>query len=87
MFLKSFNGNKKIIANIFRIQANNSIGFNWILIRFTDFMLAGKKLTEFTSLFSPYDFKKNDVIILRYSKMNEINKRNLSEWTKFGQVK
>ena len=27
-------------------------------------MLAGKKLTDFTSLFSPYNFKKNDDIIL-----------------------
>ena len=25
-----------------------------------DFMLAGKKLTDFTSLFSPHDFEKND---------------------------
>ena len=27
-------------------------------------MLAGKKFTDFTSLFSPHDFKKNDDIIL-----------------------
>ena len=31
---------------------------------YIDFMLAGKKLTEYTSLFSTYDFKKNDDIIL-----------------------
>ena len=43
-------------------------------------MLAGKKLTDFTSLFSRYDFKKNDDITL---KMNEINKINLLEQTKF----
>ena len=35
-------------------------------------MLAGKKLSDFTSLFSPYDFKKNDNIILRYFK-DELN--------------
>ena len=29
-----------------------------------DFILGGKKLTDYTSLFSPYDFKKNDDIIL-----------------------
>ena len=29
-----------------------------------DFILGGKKLTDYTSLFSPYDFKKNDYIIL-----------------------
>ena len=35
---------------------------------FIDFMLAGKKLTDYTSLFSPHDFKKNDEIILSYFK-------------------
>ena len=37
-------------------------------IGFTDFMLASKKLTDFTNMFSPYDFKKNDDIILSYFK-------------------
>ena len=48
-------------------------------------MLAGKKLTDFTNLFSPHDFKKNDNIFFWqvFSKMNEINKINLSEQTKF----
>ena len=49
--------------------------------RFIDFMLAGKKLTDYTNLFSPHDFKKNNDI--SFSKMNEINKINLSEQTKF----
>ena len=35
-------------------------------IRFINFMLAGKTLTEFTNLFSPNNFKKNDDIILNY---------------------
>ena len=30
----------------------------YFCIRFIDFMLAGKKLTDFTSLFSPDDFEK-----------------------------
>ena len=33
-----------------------------------DFMLAGKNLTDFTNLFSPNDFEKNDDIILSYFK-------------------
>ena len=33
---------------------------------FIDFMLAGKTLTEFTNLFPPNNFKKNDGIILKY---------------------
>ena len=35
---------------------------------FIDFMFAGKKLTDYASLFSPYDFKKNDDITLSYFK-------------------
>ena len=35
---------------------------------FIDFMLAGKTLIDYISLFSPYDFEKNDKIILSYSK-------------------
>ena len=37
-------------------------------IGFIDFMLAGKKLTDYTNLFFPRDFKKNDDIILPYLK-------------------
>ena len=33
-----------------------------------DFMLAGKKLTDYTNLFSLYDLKKNDNKILSYFK-------------------
>ena len=29
-------------------------------------MLNGKSLTEYNNLFSPYDFKKNDEIVLSY---------------------
>ena len=66
--IKEFIGNKNIKANIFRVQANNSIMCGYFCIGFIDFMLAGKKLTDFTRLFSPYDFKKNDDTILSYFK-------------------
>ena len=66
--IKEFVRNKNIIANIFRVQVNNSVMCGYFCIGFIDFMLAGKKLTDFTSLFSPYDFKKNDNIILSYFK-------------------
>ena len=66
--IKEFVGNKNIKANIFRVQANNSIMFGYFCIGFIDFMLAGKKLSDFTSLFSPHDFEKNDGIILSYFK-------------------
>ena len=39
-------------------------------VGFIDFMLTGKTLTEFTNLFSPNNFKKNDDIILKYFMSN-----------------
>ena len=66
--IKEFVRNKNIIANIFRVQVNNSVMCGYFCIGFIDFMLAGKKLTDFTSMFSPHDFKKNDDIILSYFK-------------------
>ena len=66
--IKEFIGNKNIKANIFRVQANNSVMCGYFCIGFIDFILANKKLTDFTNLFSPYDFDKNDQIILSYFK-------------------
>ena len=40
----------------------------YFCVGFPDFMLAGKALSGFTSLFSPYDFEKNDDTILSYVK-------------------
>ena len=62
--------NKSIKANLFRIQAYDSIMCRYFCIGFIDFMLAGKTLTEFTNLFSPNNFKKNDDIILNYFMSN-----------------
>ena len=66
--IKEFIGNRKIKANIFRVQENNSIMCGYFCIGFIDFMLANKKLTDFTNFFSPYDFDKNDQITLSYFK-------------------
>ena len=66
--IKRFTGHKNTKTNIFRIQADNSIMCGYFCIGFIDFMFAGKSLIDFTSLFSPYDFKKNDKIILAYFK-------------------
>ena len=66
--IKEFVGNKNIIAKSFRVQGNNSVMCGYFCIGFIDFMLAGKKLTDFTNMFSPHDFKKNDDIILSYFK-------------------
>ena len=64
--IKAFINNKNIKKNIFRLQAYDSVMCGYFCIGFIDFMLVGKTLTEYTNLFSPYDFKKNDNIILSY---------------------
>ena len=51
-------GNKNIITNIFRIQAYDSIMCGYFCIGFINFMFNGNSLTDYTSLFSPNDFKK-----------------------------
>ena len=56
-----------MIAKIFLVQADNSIMCGYFCIGFIDFMLSGKKLTDFR-LFSPYEFKRHDNIILSYFK-------------------
>ena len=48
--IKEFIGNKNIKANTFRVQANNSIIYGYFCIELIEFMLAGRKLTDFTSL-------------------------------------
>ena len=68
--IKAFIKNKNITTNIFRIQAYASIICGYFCIGFIDFMLKGKTLTEFTNLFSPNSFKKNDDIILYYFMSN-----------------
>ena len=65
--IKELVGNKNIIANIFRVQAKQSM-CGYFCIGFIGFMLAGKKLTDFTSMFTPYGFDKNDGIILSHFK-------------------
>ena len=65
---KKFIEHKNFKTNIFRIQADNSVMCRYFCTGFIDFMFAGKGLTDFTSLLSPDDFKKNDYIILSYFK-------------------
>ena len=68
--IKIFIDKSTFVANIFRIQAHDSIMCGYFCIVFIDFMLAGKNLTDFTNLFVPNNFKKNDDIILKYFMTN-----------------
>ena len=71
--IKEFIVNKNIIANIFRVQANNSVKCGYFYIEFVDFMLAGKKFTDYTNFFSPHNLKKkiqyNSELFSRYMKL------------------
>ena len=60
--IKKFIGNK----NIFTIQVCNSIICEYFCIGFIDFMLTDTSLLDYTKLFSPSYYEKNDKIILRY---------------------
>ena len=67
--IKEFIGDENVKANIFQVQGNNSVICGYFCIGFIGFMLAGKELTDYKNLFSPYHFKKNDNIILSYFKI------------------
>ena len=64
--IKKFINNKNIIATIYRIQNYDSIMCGYFCIGFINYMFQGKSLTDFTNVFSPNDFKKNNDIILNY---------------------
>ena len=59
-------GNKNIKTSIFRIQDYSSVMCGYFCILSIEYMLNNKTLTDFTNLFSPWNFKKNDDIIKRY---------------------
>ena len=56
--IMKFIARKKIITNIYRIQAYDSIMCGYFCIGFINFMFNGKSLTDYTNLFSPNDLKK-----------------------------
>ena len=85
--INKFIGNIKIKASIFRIQAYDSIMCGYFCIEFINYMLKGRKLLDYTNLFSPNDFKKNK-LLKEYLKMNniieltDVNKYRLDEINK-----
>ena len=66
--INKFIGNNEIKSNIFRIQPFDSIMCEYFCIEFINYMLKSKTLLDYTNLFSPNDFKKNDRIIKRIFK-------------------
>ena len=57
---------KDIITSIYRIQSYDSIMCGYFCIGFINYMFMGKSLADYTNIFSPNNFKKNDSIILNY---------------------
>ena len=61
---------KKIIGNkntmIYRIQAYDSIMCGYVCVGFIDFMLNGNSLLDYTNLFSPNKYEKNDKTIIKH---------------------
>ena len=55
---KTFIGNKNIEANIFRIQAYDSIMCGYVCIGFIDFIHVGRTLTDLQIFFHQLTFKK-----------------------------
>ena len=69
IFLKKWKkliGNKNIMTSIYWIQAYDSMMCGYFCIWFTDFIIKNKSLLDFTNLFSPNDYEKNDNIKLKY---------------------
>ena len=64
--IMKFIARKKVITNIYRIQAYDSIMCGYFCIGFINFMFNGKSLTDYTNLFSPNDLKKIGDIIVKY---------------------
>ena len=64
--IKAFIKNKNIKTNILRVQAYDSVMCGYFYIGFIDFKFKRKTLTEYTNIFSPNNFKKNDDMILKY---------------------
>ena len=65
--INKFIGNSDIKSNIFRIQAYDSIMCGYFCIEF-NYTLKDKTLLDYTNLFSPNNFKKNDRVIKRIFK-------------------
>ena len=63
--IKNYVGNKNIITNIYTRHAYDSIMSGSFCIGFTDFILKGKSLLDYTNSCSRNDYDKNDKLILK----------------------
>ena len=59
---------KSITQNIFRTQSDDFIMCGFYYIAFIEYMIVGRNLLHYNSLFSPNDYEKNNKIIYMYFK-------------------
>ena len=64
---------KWITQNILRIQDNESVMCGFCCITFIEYMPARKTLLDYTNLFSPNNYRKNDKAIYKYFRGKYIN--------------
>ena len=64
--IRKFIRKKDITTNMYRIQAHayDSITCGYFYIGFIDLLLKGKRFLEYTNLFSPNNYEKNDKIMV-----------------------
>ena len=53
---------KFVTHNIFRIQSDDSAMCGFYCMAFLEYMTVGKTLLDYTNLFSPINYQKNDKI-------------------------
>ena len=53
------------MTNVYRRQANDSIMCGYFCIGFIDFMEKGKSLLDYTNLFFPNEYEKNDKVKIK----------------------
>ena len=63
--IKIFIDKSIVVEKIFQVQAYDSIMCGYFCIRFIDFMLVSKTLTDFTNLFAPNNLN-NDIILKHF---------------------
>ena len=66
---------KSITHNIVTIQDDNSVMCGFYCIALREYILAGKTLLDYTNLFSPNHYKKNENVIYKYFKEKYVKSR------------
>ena len=64
--IKTFIENKNIAANLLKIKSYDLKMCGYFCIGFIDFKFKGISLLEYTNLFCPSEYEKNDKIILTF---------------------